>query len=271
MSVTREAFIALKETIKGISRDGARRFGGIERDRTSIGIPEIDQILGGGLLQGATHEIMALTPRDLSAASGFALGLVGLLSPRNTPWVWIRQDAAGQELGEPYGPGLASYGLNPAKLLLVQVPNAKEALRAAEESLRCQSLNVVLLEPWGDPKQLDLTATRRFSLAAEESGVTLITLRSGGHSPLGSARTRWDISALPSRSETDFELGLPAFLGRLVLNRQAGAGGPGGEWMMEWSHDKCLFRQANSSLNLSSACDRPATETPSAPALRRNS
>ena len=145
MSVTREAFIALKQAIEGIGRDGARRFGGVERDRVSLGISEIDQILGGGLMHGATHDVMALTPRDLSAASGFALGLVGLLSPRDTPWVWIRQDAAGRELGEPYGPGLASYGLNPAKLLLVKVPDAKEALRAAEESLRCQALSVVLL------------------------------------------------------------------------------------------------------------------------------
>ena len=271
MSVTREAFIALKQAIEGIGRDGARRFGGVERDRVSLGIPEIDQILGGGLMHGATHDVMALTPRDLSAASGFALGLVGLLSPRDTPWVWIRQDAAGRELGEPYGPGLASYGLNPAKLLLVKVPNAKEALRAAEESLRCQALSVVLLEPWGDPKQLDLTATRRLSLTAEESGVTLITLRSGGHSPLGSSRTRWEVSASPSQSEDDFEVGLPAFLGRLVVNRQAGAGGPGGEWIMEWSHDKCLFRQANSSPSLSAPGDGSAAEAPSAPHLQRAS
>jgi len=268
MSVTREAFMALKQAIEGIGRDGARRFGGVERDRVSVGIPEIDQILGGGLMHGATHDIMALTPRDLSAASGFALGLVGLLSPREMPWVWIRQDAAGRELGEPYGPGLAGYGLNPAKLLLVKVPNAKEALRAAEESLRCQALSVVLLEPWGDPKQLDLTATRRLSLAAEESGVALITLRSGGHSPLGSSRTRWEISAAPSRSETEFEVGLPAFLGRLVVNRQAGAGGPGGEWIMEWSHDKCLFRQANSILGVSAPRNGSAPETPSLPHLR---
>ncbi len=271
MSVTREAFAALKQAIQGIVRDGAQRFGGIERKRVSFGIPEIDHMLGGGLMHGTTHDVMALTPRDLSAASGFALGLIGLLSPRDTPWVWIRQDAASRELGEPYGPGLASYGLNPAKLLLVRVPNAKEALRTAEEALRCQALSAVLLEPWGDPKQLDLTATRRLSLTAEESGVTLITLRSGGHSPLGSCRTRWEISASPSQSESDFELGLPAFLGRLVLNRQAGAGGPGGEWMMEWSHDKCLFRQANSSLSLSPPCDRSATETPPASSLKRAS
>ena len=271
MSVTREAFIALKQSIEKIGRDGARYFGGVERDRVPFQIPELDQVLGGGLMYGATHDVMAVTPRDLSAASGFALGLVGLLSPRNAPWVWIRQDMAGRELGEPYGPGLASYGLNPAKLLLVQVPNAKEALRAAEESLRCQALSVVLLEPWGDPKQLDLTATRRLSLAAEASGVTLITLRSGGHSPLGSCRTRWEISASPSRSKTDFELGLPAFSIRLALNRQTGAGGPGGTWIMEWNHDKRLFRQANSCLGLSPSGDRSAPETPPTPTLQRAS
>ena len=270
MSVSYESLNALKQSMESIGRDGARRFGSQEIDRVNLGFNEVDQSLGGGLLRGATHDILPKSAQEGGAATGFALALIARLA-FGVPWVWVRQDMAAREIGEPYGPGLAAFGLDPASLVLVAVPDAKEALRAAEESLRCQALGAVLFEPWGDPKQLDLTATRRLALAAEESGVTLITLRSGGHFPLGSCRTRWEIGAANSHSEGGEELGFPAFSARLVLNRQAGAGGPGGEWMMEWSHDKCLFRQANSSLNLSSACDRPATETPSAPALRRTS
>jgi protein ImuA len=256
MSIKHEALEALKRTVERIGRDGARHGGKRERERVSVGIPEIDQTLGGGLERGSVHEVMAIRPQDWAASCGFALGLMGVLTGREMPWVWIRDDKAGRELGEPYGPGLASYGLNPATLLLITVPNAKEGLRVAEESLRCQPLRAVLLEPWGDPKVLDQTAKRRLALTAEESGVTLLILRSGGYSPLGSSRTRWEISALPSRSEEDFELGLPIFLGRLALNRQTGAGGPTGAWTMEWSHDKCLFRQANYGLGVSPSGNR---------------
>jgi protein ImuA len=260
MPITRDAFSALKRTIDGIGRDGMRGSKRLDHGRVPFEIPDIDQTLGGGLARGSVHEIMASSPRDYGAATGFALGLMSLLTKSDKHWVWIREDMAGRELGEPYGPGLISYGLNPSKLLLVAAPDAKNGLQAAEESLRYQRLGGVLLEPWGDPKALDQTARRRLSLTAEEAGVTLLILRSGGHTALGSSRTRWEISASPSLSEGDFELGLPAFLGRLVLNRQTGAGGPTGVWMMEWSYDKCLFRQANFVSRVSPSGDRPAAE-----------
>ena len=262
MSVSYESLNALKQSMESIGRDGARRFGSQETNRVDLGFNEVDQSLGGGLLRGATHDILPKSAQEGGAATGFALALVARLA-FGVPWVWVRQDMAAREIGEPYGPGLAAFGLDPASLVLVAVPDAKEALRAAEESLRCQALGAVLFEPWGDPKQLDLTATRRLALAAEESGVTLITLRSGGHFPLGSCRTRWEIGAANSQSEGGEELGFPAFSARLVLNRQAGAGGPGGAWIMEWNHGKCLFQKANFGTGLSQTSHRPVAEAAS--------
>ena len=265
MSVSRESLKALRQSIAVIGRDGARHMGGAEAGRVPLGHPEVDHALGGGLMRAASHDVMPATPRDAAAATGFALGLVSRLAEASA-WVWIRQDMAGRESGEPYGPGLAAFGLDPSRLVLVSTPDAREALRAAEESLRCAALGAVLFEPWGDPKPLDLTATRRLSLAAEQSGVTLLTLRSGGHGPLGSSRTRWDIAAAPSFGEMGGGPGLPAFAAHLVLNRQTGAGGPGGIWNMEWTHGDNIFRPAHSRPLLSPSGDRPIA-TAAAPVL----
>jgi len=256
MSVSRESLKALRQSIAMIGRDGARHIDGSEMGRILLGHPEADRALGGGLMRAASHDVMPATPRDAAAATGFALGLVARLAEASA-WVWIRQDMAGRESGEPYGPGLAAFGLDPSRLVLVSTPDAREALRAAEESLRCTALGAVLFEPWGDPKPLDLTATRRLSLAAEQSGVTLLTLRSGGHGPLGSSRTRWDIAAAPSVGEIGSGPGLPTFASHLVLNRQTGAGGPGGIWNMEWTHGERIFRPANSRHPFSPSGDRP--------------
>lgn len=160
---------------------------------------------------------------------------------------------AGKETGEPYGPGLAAFGIDPSRIILVTTGDIREALRATEESVRCSALSSVLFEPWGDPKTLDLTATRRLILAAETSNVALITLRSGGHRALGSARTRWAISTASSNADQsatsmNSSLGNPIFKVALTLNRQAGASEPDGQWIMEWNHAKRIFNPATLSV-----------------------
>ena len=40
-----------------------------------LGIPAVDEVLGGGLARGALHEIAALSEAHLPAATGFALGV----------------------------------------------------------------------------------------------------------------------------------------------------------------------------------------------------
>ena len=249
MSVQRVIFEDLKHSIDRIGRKGHIILPAKQHARISTGHAIVDSALGGGLMRGALHDILPVNPQDGAAASGFALGLVALFSCQKTNWVWVRQGMAGKETGEPYGPGLAAFGLDPNRLILVMTGDIREALRATEESVRCSALSSVLFEPWGDPKALDLTATRRLILAAEASNVALITLRSGGHVALGSARTRWAISAASSNPEqgatgTNAGIGNPIFKVALTLNRQAGAGEPDGPWIMEWNHAKRIFKPA---------------------------
>jgi len=265
MSVRRAILEDLKHSMARIGRTGHAVLPGTNLTRIITGHAAVDSALGIGLMRGVLHDVLPASPQDGAAASGFALGLVALFSSQKPDWVWIRQDMARREEGEPYGPGLAAFGLDPNRLIVVTTGDIFEAMRAAEESVRCSALTSVLFEPWGDPKALDLKATRRLILAAETSGVTLVTLRSGGHVPLGSARTRWRIATAPSNIAASHVggntgLGNPVFNVALALNRQAGAGEPNGQWMMEWNHAKRLFKPATLSINHpTTSINRPIT------------
>src|SRR3546814_6499863 len=62
-------------------------------------------------------------------------------------------------------------------VILGLAPDDVSLLRCAADAARCAGLGVVVAECWGHPRVLDLTATRRLTLAAEKSGVTFLLLR----------------------------------------------------------------------------------------------
>ena len=244
---------SLRQSIAKIGRDGTRVMSTQEDNRASLGHEKIDAALGGGLMRGALHEVCPCSPLDHAAATGFALALIACLADKRD-WIWIRQGMAEREKGRPYGPGLKGFGLDPFKLLDVTTRDTQEALKAAEESLRCAALGAALCEPWGETKALDLTATRRLTLAAETSGVPLILLGDSHRELSTAARTKWSIAAVPSASA--FGPGAPRFSVELVLNRQSQAQLREGIWMTEWCHGERVFKPADSVGDLSLSRDR---------------
>lgn len=163
-----------------------------------IGPLPLDGILGGGLRRGTLHEIVAESPRDEAAASGFAAALAGLAA-HGTMVVWIIDDRAAWETGTPYRPGLAAHGLDPAQLVLVKTKDASTTLWATEEALRAGA-PVVLTELWR-AKSYDLAASRRLLLAARRKGATNLVLHVGlSHADEVSsgAETRFAVAACPS-------------------------------------------------------------------------
>jgi protein ImuA len=97
------------------------------------------------------------------------------------------------ESGRVYPPGLAIR-----ELIHVEARDAKDALWAMEEGVRCAGLSAVIGEIWGDPKALDFTATRRLAVASERSGTPCWLVRLGGIANLSGARMRWRIASSPS-------------------------------------------------------------------------
>jgi len=220
--------------------------------RVSLGMSQLDGALSGGLKCGALHEVFA-APSHEGAAVGFAAGLAIRLGG---PLLWIRQDYAGLEFGELAATGLFELGLDPSRILLLQVPDATGALRAAADALTCAALGVVVIELAGTPKLLDLTAYRRLALGAGASGVTVLLLRLAAAPGIGGAETRWLIRSGPSVSAGSdaAEWGCPVFRVELQRNRH----GPAGHWVVAWSCADGVFRPADCGVAFCAPADRPA-------------
>jgi len=152
------------------------------------------QARGGGSLLPAPakptlSEVFAASARD-GGATGFLLDRL----PRGKPLLWVQERMAIIEAGRIYPPGLDRIDL-----IHVEARDARDALWAMEEGLRCSGLGAVIGELWGDPAALDFTATRRLAVAAERNGVAAWLVRLGGAANLSGARMRWRVASAASR------------------------------------------------------------------------
>ena len=205
--------------------------------RVALGHAEADATLQGGLALGAMHEVFAEAGRQGAVATGFVAGLAGRLTARR-PLVWVRQDFTEIESGALSMSGLAELGLDPRLLVTVRATDVDSALRTAADALACDALGVVVLEVWGETRQLDLVASRKLTLAAQASGVTGLLLRMAAEPQPSTAETRWIVRAAHSPPWSS-AWGAPVFDAQLVRNRH----GPVGRWIMEWKCDECLFEK----------------------------
>jgi protein ImuA len=209
--------------------------------RVALGHAEADATLQGGLALGAMHEVFADAGRQSAVATGFVAGLAGRVAARR-PLVWIRQDFTEIEMGALSMSGLAELGLDPRLLVTVRAADVETALRITADALACDAVGVVVLEVWGEPRQLDLVASRKLTLAAQASGVTGLLLRLAAGPLPSTAETRWIVRAAhspPVPHSAWSAWGAPVFDAQLVRNRH----GPVGRWIMEWKCDECLFSQ----------------------------
>lgn len=162
--------------------EGAPAQGRIATQRVKLGADEdpafsLDRAFGGGLPTGALHEIVPARANDMTAAAGFALALAARLSrARAGAIVWIGQDFAARECALPYGPGLAAHGLDPARLILVNVATARDLVWAMEEALKCPACVAVIGEFWSSRPQAELAASLRFLRAARSSAAAGLLL-----------------------------------------------------------------------------------------------
>ncbi|HTC97120.1 MAG TPA: DNA repair protein [Bradyrhizobium sp.] len=214
-------------------------------NRVALGHAEADAFLRGGLAVAAIHEVFS-EGRQSAAATGFISGLAGRVSARR-PLVWVRQDFCDLEAGSLSMHGLVELGLDPRCLVTVRASDVESALRTAADALACDALGAVVLEVWGQAKQLDLVASRKLTLAAQASGVTGLLLRIAAEPLPSTAETRWIVRAAhsPPGAPSGAPLpaaawGSPCFDAELIRNRH----GPTGRWIMEWKCDECLFSEA---------------------------
>src|SRR5437868_6925231 len=124
-------------------RDDIARIEGFSPPRVARGCPTgwpaIDAALpGGGLMQGALHEIHSPDPAD-GAAIGFAIRLLerfqAAMPSRATLWASCRPDL--------FGPGLRTARIDLAHLLIAKCQTSDEVLFAVEETCKSKSISLV--------------------------------------------------------------------------------------------------------------------------------
>lgn len=189
----------------------------------------------------ALHEIYASRDRDGAAACGFALGLalgVARQAADTTPLLWVRHEMSGVEEGLPSPPGLAEWGLDPARILFVRAKDAVAALQAGLEGARMPGLGAVLIEFRGEARAYDLAASRRLAFAAKASGALVLVVRAGARPHSSAAATRWRLRALPSRGPMVRTPGPPAF-GLTLLRARNGKENL--SYHLEWNRNEQRF------------------------------
>jgi protein ImuA len=171
-------------------------------------------------------ELFAAHPRD----GGWAGFLLAQVDTRK-PLLWVQERMAILDSGRVHPPGLPTQNL-----IHVETRDARDALWAMEEGVRCPGLSAVIGEIRGDPRALDFTATRRLAVASERSGTPCWLVRIGGTANLSGARMRWRIASAPSlMNDLDTKApGLPAWDAELFRAR----GSPPGRWTLAHEADR---------------------------------
>ena len=197
-----------------------------ERVRHPLGCAPIDASLHGGLVRGALHEVAAAEYSATPAAIGFLLALVAIVAG-SQPLVWVLPRHG--DFGQPYGPGLKAFGVDPGAFFFLRCANTQEQLWALEEVLRAGAVGAVIgTRPIG----MDLTASRRLQLAAEAGATPLFLLRAHQDHETSAAVTRWRVQSHRAASDSLGFLGSPRFA---VTLERVRAGKPGA-WVVEWDH-----------------------------------
>lgn len=170
---------------------------------------------------GAMHEFFCTGVEDVCSSAGFISGIVSSIMKKGGVSVWINSTR------NIFPPALKSFGIDPDKIIFVNLKKEKEILWAMEEALKCEGLAAVIAET----PEISFTASRRFQLAVEQSRVTGFIIRCNPKNLATTCVTRWKISSLPSATDNDLPgVGYPRWNVELVKVRN----GTPGQWQLEW-------------------------------------
>jgi len=175
---------------------------------------------------GAVHEFIGESAEQMAATSGFVSCLLAGLMQGGGACVWI---SASRTL---FPPALKRFGIEPDRILFIDLTRGKDVCWAMEEALKCTGLAAVV----GEMSKIDFTASRRLQLAVEQSRVTGFILRQDSRSLNTTASvSRWNIIPIPSEWEDEMPgLGFPRWNIELLKIRN----GRPGIWQMEWSNGR---------------------------------
>ena len=174
----------------------------------------------------AIHEFINEGIECTAATNGFISFLISSLMVKGDPCLWISSSRT------VFPPALKSFGVEPDKIIFVNVRREKDLLWVMEEALKCEGLAAVV----GEIKEVGFTESRRLQLAVEKSKVTGFIIRNPPRNiHVNTCVSRWKISPLESGSDNNLPgIGFPRWNVELLKIRN----GKPGVWQMEWSYDQ---------------------------------
>lgn len=183
--------------------------------------PMTEAFPGGTFPLGAIHEFVSPTETCAAAANGFLAGLVGTLMKNEGVCLWI---SAGHKL---FPPALKFFGIEPHRVIFVDVQRGKDGLWILEQGLKCKALAAVVAEL----HDISFAESRRLQLAVETSKVTgfLHRLYSRTENTLACV-SRWKIRPVSGHTDGLPGVGFPRLEVELVKIRN----GRPGIWQFEW-------------------------------------
>lgn len=143
---------------------------------------------------GWLHELWAPHQRDHTTAMAWALSSI---PSDEKPFLWVTNPDLLREQGVPYGHGIKGLAINPDQFVLVKASSQADSLWALEEAIKSGAFTAVI----GELSDIDLTSSRRLSLAVQAHEARCLLLMRSEMSPQSVAYSRWRIEAHPSRKD----------------------------------------------------------------------
>jgi len=184
------------ERIEGRTKRFAAAAGEMQPAAWTTGLDGLDAALPQDALPyNACHDFTPLTKTDVPQVAGFIFALLQRLPGqrrRNRPIVWCQTAFNAREYGRVYAPGLLGSSLSPDSFIFVNVPKERDLALVLEECVRVPQLAAVV----GEGPAPDFTASRRLTLAAQESHVPCLILNTSNSLGASAAATRWRIAPI---------------------------------------------------------------------------
>ncbi|MDQ6482144.1 Error-prone repair protein ImuA [Dyadobacter sp. LHD-138] len=194
-----------------------------DSQKVHFGLGPIEAAFPNGVFPtGAVHEFLSDNTENAAATTGFMAGLLSRTMQRGGFCVWLSSKRT------VFPAALKFFGVEPERVIFIDVRNEKDLLWMVEEALKCQALAAVV----GELQEVNLTESRRLQLAVEQSRVTGLLHR---HNPRNAntiaAVSRWKISSLPSNPGEDLPgMGFYRWHVELLKVRN----GEPGSWQVQW-------------------------------------
>jgi protein ImuA len=188
-----------------------------------LGLGPVAAAFYGGIFPtGAIHEFISSCPEDTAASGGFIAGLVQKLLCNGGACLWVSYTR------RIYPPALKLFGVDPDRVIFVDVPLQKDVLWVTEEALKCEGVAAVICET----KELSFTESQRLQLAVGKSHVTGFVLRKDVKKINTTACvTRWQVRPVRSQLRAGMPgVGHPRWQVELLKVRN----GRPGNWTIEW-------------------------------------